>query len=88
MNFNIEKDGGMSQKRTNEVKLSQHEFQNLMRDYSKMTAETGNKRLAAKCAKICMEQVVTGVVSGDEDKKLCYRSDNEYLHIARACLQV
>ncbi|HBF47722.1 MAG TPA: hypothetical protein DDW91_15185 [Shewanella frigidimarina] len=78
----------MSAKRTGEVKFSQHEFQCLMRDYSKMAIETKNKRLAAKCVKLCLEQVITSVTVGDDDKRLCYRSDNEYLGIARRCLEL
>lgn len=74
-------------RRSDEVKMSHHEFQGLMRDYAEMARECGNKRLAAKCANICLSQVVTGVVSGDEDKKLCYESDNNYIGIARKAIE-
>ena len=43
--------------------------------------ETKNKRLAAKCAKLCLSQVITSVTIGDDDKRLCYRSDNELLWV-------
>lgn len=58
-----------------------------MRDYASMAKECGNKRLAAKCANICLSQVVTGVISGDEDKKLCYSDDNNYIGIARKAIE-
>ena len=78
----------MSEKRTGKISFSQHEFQCLMKEYSKMAEETKNKRLAAKCAKLCLSQVITSVTIGDDDKRLCYRSDNEYLRIAERCLKV
>lgn len=78
----------MTTKRTGQVKFSQHDFQCLMNEYSKMAEETKNKRLSAKCAKLCLDQIVTGVIAGDDDKNLCYRSDNEYLRIAERCLRV
>lgn len=72
--------------RSDQVKISHHEFQSLMRDYASMAIECNNKRLTAKCANICLSQVVTGVISGDEDKKLCYTDDNNYIAIARKAL--
>ena len=74
-------------RRSDGVKMSHHEFQSLMRDYAAMARECDNKRLAAKCANICLSQVVTGVISGDEDKKLCYSDDENYVGIARRCLE-
>lgn len=73
-------------RRNDEVKISHHDFQSLMRDYADMAIECNNKRLAAKCAAICMSQVVTGVISGDEDKKLCYTDDANYVGIARKAI--
>lgn len=78
----------MSTRRGDEVKFSQHDFKSLMNDYSNMAVETKNKRLAAKCANVCLQQVVTGVTRGDDDKILCYREDNDYLNIVRRCLEV
>jgi len=69
------------------IKMTHHDFQMLMRDYSEMAKETKNKRLLARCAKLCLEQVVTGVTRGEELKKLCYRTDDEYIKIAKGCLK-
>lgn len=73
-------------RRNDQVKISHHEFQSLMRDYAEMARECNNKRLAAKCANICLSQVVTGVISGDEDKKLCYPDDANYISIAKKAI--
>lgn len=72
--------------RSDKVTMSHHEFKYLMRNFSIMAVETKNKRLAAKCAQMCLEQVAADIISGDEDKDLCYPSDYDYLQIAKNCL--
>ena len=72
--------------RTDKVTMTHYEFECLMREYSKMAIETNHKRYLAKCATLCMNQVATGITSGDDDKKLCYQRDRNYLSIARNCL--
>lgn len=72
--------------RDDKITMSHHEFKQLMREYSCMARETNNKRLSAKCASLCMDQVITSVTSGDS-KKLCYPRDGDYISIAKGCIE-
>tara|TARA_R100000541_G_scaffold7372_2_gene14970 strand:+ start:370 stop:597 length:228 start_codon:yes stop_codon:yes gene_type:complete len=73
--------------RKGDVKISHHEFKQIMREYAQMAVETGNSRLSAKCASICLNEVVTSVTSGDDSKSLCYKRDIDYISIARSCIK-
>lgn len=76
----------MSERKDN-VTMSHHEFKSLMREYKNMALELNHKRYLAKCASLCLNQVVTSVTSGDDDKKLCYFRDKDYISIARGCIK-
>lgn len=74
------------QERGDKVEMSHHDFKQLMREYHEMAKDTGNDRLLAKCATLCMSQVVTSVTCGN-NKKLCYHRDSDYISIARNCIK-
>lgn len=76
----------MSERKDN-VTMSHHDFKILMREYSDMALIVGHKRHLAKCANLCLNQVVTSVTKDNDDKSLCYFRDKEYIAIARKCIE-